>query len=271
MNKLNIAIIGASGKMGRSLIETVLKNDLCQLSAAIEQKNNSNIGLDAGVFMGVQTNILISDDLEKGIADSDVLIDFTRPEGTLASLPLCIKHQTNMIIGTTGFDDEGKEAINKASEKIGIVFAPNFSVGMNLSLVLLDIAAKVLQPDYDIEVIEAHHRHKVDAPSGTALRIGEVLANATGRNLREDAIYGREGYTGERDPKTIGFSTIRAGDIVGEHTVMFATDGERVELTHNASSRMTFSNGAIRAALWLANKKGLFDMQDVLALKNISY
>ena len=268
MSRLKIAIAGASGKMGRALIDAVLNDEHCQLVGAIEQEGNPALGQDAGLFCGQKTEVLISADLDSAIATADVLIDFTRPEGTLKYIPLCVARQTNMIIGTTGFDEAGKAAIAQAAQYIGVVFAANFSVGVNLSLVLLDIAARVLQPDYDIEIIEAHHRHKVDAPSGTALRMGEVIASATGRNLQECAVYGREGHTGAREAKTIGFSTIRAGDVVGDHTVLFATDGERLELTHKASNRMTFTSGAIRAALWLDDQKGLFDMQDVLDLKN---
>ncbi|OOG23344.1 4-hydroxy-tetrahydrodipicolinate reductase, partial [Thioalkalivibrio denitrificans] len=198
----------------------------------------------------------------------DVLIDFTRPEGTLAHLEICRKAGRAMVIGTTGFSEEQKQVIRDAAKEIPLVFAPNMSVGVNLCLKLLDLAARVLGDDVDIEVIEAHHRHKVDAPSGTALRMGEVVAEALGRDLAACAIYGREGHTGERDPKTIGFETIRAGDIVGEHTVMFAGAGERVEITHKASSRMTFARGAVRAAGWLSGRPaGLYDMQDVLGLR----
>ena len=270
MSRLKIAIAGAAGKMGRALIDAVLSDAHCQLVGALEQEGNPCLGQDAGLFCGQKTDVLISADLDGVITGADVLIDFTRPEGTLKHLPLCVAGQTNMIIGTTGFDEAGKAAIVKAARDIGIVFAANFSVGVNLSLVLLDIASRVLQPDYDIEIVETHHRHKVDAPSGTALRMGEVIAEATGRNLQQCAVYGREGHTGARNAQTIGFSTIRAGDVVGDHTVLVATDGERLELTHKASNRMTFTRGALRALLWLGDKKGLFDMQDVLDLKTIS-
>jgi 4-hydroxy-tetrahydrodipicolinate reductase len=197
----------------------------------------------------------------------DVLIDFTCPEASMASIEQCRRAGKKIVIGTTGFNEKQKTEIAKASEDIAIVLAPNFSVGVNLTLKLLEMTAKVMGDYTDIEVIEAHHRHKVDAPSGTALRMGEVIAKTLGRDLKDCAIYGREGHTGERDRKTIGFSTIRAGDIVGEHTVMFADEGERIEITHKASSRMTFANGAVRAAVWLADKdRGLYDMQDVLGL-----
>lgn len=267
MSPLKVVIVGASGRMGRCLIESVLAHQDMALHAALDQPTSSSIGQDAGLFSGQTTGILISHDIEAAVTGADVLIDFTRPEGTLTHLKACVAHQVNMIIGTTGFDAAGKLAIELAAKKIGIVFAPNFSVGVNLTFKLLDIAARVLSEGYDIEIIEAHHRHKIDAPSGTALRMGEVLAKALGRDLSQCAIYGREGVTGARDPSTIGFSTIRGGDIVGDHTALFAAEGERVEITHKASSRSTFSNGAVRAARWLAGQhQGLFSMQDVLGL-----
>jgi len=267
VSPLKVVIVGASGRMGRCLIESVLAHQDMALHAALDQPTSSSIGQDAGLFSGQTTGILISHDIEAAVTGADVLIDFTRPEGTLTHLKACVAHQVNMIIGTTGFDAAGKLAIELAAKKIGIVFAPNFSVGVNLTFKLLDIAARVLSEGYDIEIIEAHHRHKIDAPSGTALRMGEVLAKALGRDLSQCAIYGREGVTGARDPSTIGFSTIRGGDIVGDHTALFAAEGERVEITHKASSRSTFSNGAVRAARWLAGQhQGLFSMQDVLGL-----
>lgn len=268
MNPLKIAIAGANGRMGRVLIEAVEKHPDTVLSGAIEHSGSDALGLDAGFAIGLKTGIAISDDADAVIAQSDVLIDFTRPEPTLHHLQKCVERGTNIIIGTTGFDDAGKAAIKAAGEKIGMVFAANFSVGVNLTFHILDTVARVLNEGYDIEIIEAHHRHKVDAPSGTALRMGEVIANALGRDLKECAVYGREGHTGARDPNTIGFATVRAGDIVGDHTALFATDGERVEITHKASSRMTFASGAVRAAVWARGKKGLFDMQDVLGLAN---
>ena len=266
---LDIAVTGAAGRMGRNLIQACYENTNCQLGAAIEHSSSPYIGGDAGELAGVGTlNKTISSQLSDVTDNFKTLIDFTRPEVTLQNLATCVANGKNIVIGTTGFSDEEKQEIQKASESIGIVFAPNMSVGVNLCFKLLDIAARVLGDDVDIEVIEAHHRHKVDAPSGTALRMGEVVADALGRNLDECAVYGREGVTGERDRKTIGFETIRAGDIVGDHPVMFAGIGERVEITHKASSRMTFANGALRAALWLEGQnKGLYDMQDVLDLK----
>ena len=254
--------------MGRALLEAVAQSPDARLHAALERHGSTYVGKDAGELVGAPCGVAIVDDPEKGIAGSDVLIDFTRPEGTIGHLELCRKHQVNVVIGTTGFSVEQKQAISDAAKDIAIVFAPNMSVGVNLSFKLLEIAAKVLSEGYDIEVIEAHHRHKVDAPSGTALRMGEVVAQALGRDLAECAVYGREGVTGERSPSTIGFATVRGGDIVGDHTVMFAGTGERVEITHKASSRATFANGAVRAAKFLAGRKcGLFDMQDVLGLK----
>ncbi|RQW78251.1 MAG: 4-hydroxy-tetrahydrodipicolinate reductase, partial [Methylococcus sp.] len=231
-----------------------------------------SLDADAGVAAGIApTGILISADLAAIVDDFDVLIDFTRPEPALAALDLCRSHGKSMVIGTTGFTDAQRASIDQAAQEIPIMLAPNMSVGVNLCLKLLEIAAKVIGDTTDIEIIEAHHRHKVDAPSGTALRMGEVVAEALGRDLKTCAVWGREGHTGERDPKSIGFSVIRAGDIVGEHTVMFADEGERVEITHNASSRMTFAKGAMRAASWLAGKPaGLYDMQDVLGLKSIN-
>ena len=266
---LNLAVTGAAGRMGRNLIQAAYENSNCQLGAAIEHESSPFIGHDAGEMAGICTlNKILVSELGEVANDFHTLVDFTRPEVTLQNLATCVANGKNIIIGTTGFSDDEKQQIKKASESIGIVFAPNMSVGVNLCFKLLDMAARVLGDDVDIEVIEAHHRHKVDAPSGTALRMGEVIADALGRDLDECAVYGREGVTGERDRKTIGFETIRAGDIVGDHTVMFAGIGERVEITHKASSRMTFANGAVRAALWLEKQNnGLYDMQDVLDLK----
>jgi 4-hydroxy-tetrahydrodipicolinate reductase len=262
---MRIAIVGASGRMGLNLIQAVVASQ-CVLSAAIELPNSPSLGKDAGDLAGVGTlNVPVLDDVNKVLDQFDVLIDFTRPDASMEFVALCRKAGKKLVIGTTGHSDAQKTVIKQAAEDIAIVFAPNFSVGVNLTLKLLEMAAKVMGDYTDIEIIEAHHRHKVDAPSGTALRMGEVVAKALGRDLKDCAIYGREGNTGERDRKTIGFSTIRAGDIVGDHTVMFADDGERVEITHKASSRMTFANGAVRAASWLEDKQtGLYDMQDVL-------
>ncbi|MFK5913893.1 MAG: 4-hydroxy-tetrahydrodipicolinate reductase [Woeseiaceae bacterium] len=263
-----IAITGASGRMGRVLIQAVSETEGFELGAAFVRPGSSMLAVDAGELAGVgKLNIAITDDIKAATNNFDVLIDFTRPEATLENLKICRAAGNAIVIGTTGFDDAGKQAITDAGKDIGVVFAPNMSVGVNLTLKLLDIAARVMGDDVDIEIIEAHHRHKVDAPSGTALRMGEVVANALGRDLKECAVYGREGISGERDRKTIGFETIRAGDIVGEHTVMFADIGERVEITHKASSRMTFASGALRAAGWImSQEKGEYDMMDVLNL-----
>ena len=265
---LNIAIAGSSGRMGRALIEAISQASDMRLVAALERSGSALIGKDAGELVGAPCGVLITDDLDAGLKAADALIDFTRPEGTLTHLELCRKHKTNIIIGTTGFTQEQKQQIQAASRDIGIVFAPNMSVGVNIVFKLLEQAAKVLAEDYDIEIIEAHHRHKVDAPSGTALRMGEVVAEASGRNLADCAVYAREGVTGERKTSSIGFATVRGGDIVGDHTVLFAGIGERVEISHKASSRATFSMGALRAARYLASKgSGLYDMQDVLGLR----
>jgi 4-hydroxy-tetrahydrodipicolinate reductase len=264
-----IAITGAAGRMGRSLIEACQQADGLEITVALEHPDNSLLGSDAGDLAGIgKLGVQLSADLAAVTADFDVLIDFTRPGPTLANLEICRQAGRRMVIGTTGFSDTQKALITAAAQDMAVVFAPNMSVGVNVCLKLLDTAARVLGDDVDIEVIEAHHRFKVDAPSGTALRMGEVVADALGRDLKSCAVYGREGHTGERAGKTIGFETIRAGDIVGEHTVMFAGLGERVEITHKASSRMTFANGAIRAATWLMDQApGLFDMQDVLDLR----
>ena len=265
---LNIAVTGAAGRMGRALIAACDLNIHTRLAAAIERPGNTLVGSDAGDLAGLgPLNVSVTDALDSVIDNFETLIDFTSPESTLQNLDTCVRHGRNIVIGTTGFDEAGKQKIREAGSSIGIVFAPNMSVGVNLCLKLLDTAARILGDEVDIEVIEAHHRHKVDAPSGTAIRMGEVVAAALGRELSECAVYGREGITGARDRKTIGFETIRAGDIVGDHTVLFAAEGERVEITHKASSRMTFANGAVRAANWLQQQPaGLYDMQDVLGL-----
>jgi len=265
-----IAIVGAAGRMGKCLIEAChLHSPHVQLTAAVERAESADIGRDAGEVAGiVRLGVDVKDKLETIVNDFDVLIDFTRPEATLSNLEICRKSGRRLVIGTTGFSDSQRKQIADASADIAIVFAPNMSVGVNLCFKLLDTAARVMGDSVDIEIIEAHHRGKVDAPSGTAIRMGEVVADALGRNLNDCAVYGREGHTGERDRKTIGFETIRAGDIVGEHTVMFAGIGERVEISHKASSRMTFANGAIRAARWIMERdSGLYDMQDVLGLR----
>lgn len=265
---LKIAIAGASGRMGRMLIEAVHQADDAQLVGALDQPGSPTLGRDAGEALGLTTGVRISDQLDVALADAQFLIDFTRPEGTLKHLDACVKASVKMIIGTTGFDADGKDRIAKASAQTAIVFSPNMSVGVNATFKLLDIAARILATGYDIEIIEAHHRHKVDAPSGTALAMGEVVAKALGRDLSKVAVYGREGVTGERDPSTIGFATVRGGDIVGDHTVLFAGIGERIEITHKSASRMTYAIGSLRAARFLAHQtRGLYDMQDVLGLR----
>lgn len=263
-----IAVTGAAGRMGKILIEAVQLAPGAGLTAAIARPDSTLVGADAGELAALgRIGVPLSGDLATVADEFDVLIDFTHPSVTLKNLAFCRKAGKAMIIGTTGFSAEEKLQIAEAGKHIPIVFAANFSVGLNLCLKLLDTAARVLGDDVDIEIIEAHHRHKVDAPSGTALRLGEVVASALGRDLAQVAVYGREGQTGARDRKTIGFATIRAGDVVGDHTVLFAGDGERVEITHKASSRMTFAKGAVRAAMWLDGREaGLYDMQDVLEL-----
>jgi 4-hydroxy-tetrahydrodipicolinate reductase len=265
---MRIAVVGATGRMGLCLMKAAFLNDKTKLTVAIAREGNYSIGKDAGMLAGIGTlGVNVSDDLAAKLNDFDVLIDFTRPDISMKYIELCRQAGKKVVIGTTGYNEIQRAKIIQAAQDISIVFAPNFSVGVNLSLKLLEMTAKVMGDYTDIEIIEAHHRHKVDAPSGTALRMGEVVAKTLGRDLETCAIYGREGNTGERNKKTIGFSTIRAGDIVGEHTVMFADEGERLEITHKATSRMTFANGAVRAAHWLVTKKnGLFDMQNVLDL-----
>jgi len=263
-----IAIAGASGRMGQMLIEAVRAADDCALSGALDIAASPAIGQDAGAFAGQSTGVLIHSDLRQGLKDSQVLIDFTRPEGTLQHLKVCRELGVAAVIGTTGFTQAQKAEIADAARDIAIMMAPNMSVGVNVTLKLLEMAAKALSTGYDIEIIEAHHRHKVDAPSGTALKMGEVIAGALGRDLKDCAVYAREGVTGERDPSSIGFATIRGGDIVGDHTVLFAGIGERIEISHKSSSRVTYAQGSLRAVRFLAGKKaGLYDMFDVLNLK----
>ncbi|MFT4520264.1 MAG: 4-hydroxy-tetrahydrodipicolinate reductase [Halioglobus sp.] len=266
---IRVGITGAAGRMGRTLIEAIaLTEGKLTLAAAIEQPDNSLVGADAGELCGQGKNgVAVVGALADVIGDIDVLIDFTVPAATVANVALCSDNGVAMVIGTTGFTPEQQAQIDEAAGKISICKASNFSTGVNLCFKLLDMAARVLGDDVDIEVSEAHHRHKVDAPSGTALSMGKVVADALGRDLDKVAVYGREGQTGARDRSTIGFATVRAGDIVGDHTVTFAADGERVEITHKASSRMSFARGAVRAAGWLREQKpGLYDMQDVLGL-----
>jgi 4-hydroxy-tetrahydrodipicolinate reductase len=265
---IRIAIAGVSGRMGRVLLEAVAADDNCVLGAALDRSSSPLLGQDAGMVYGAVSGIAVSDQIPPALIASQVLIDFTRPEATFGYLDACVAAGVPLVIGTTGFDDAGKARIRDAAGTIPVVFAPNMSVGVNLLMKLAELAAQVLQDDYDIEIIEAHHRHKVDAPSGTALGLGQAVARALDRDLARCAVYGREGVTGERDPRTIGFATVRGGDIVGDHTLMFAGIGERVELTHKASSRATFAQGALRAAKWLQGRKpGLYDMRDVLGLR----
>lgn len=268
VNALKVVIAGCSGRMGHALLEGVFADSELVLHGALDRVENPQIGRDAGEQFGKNTDVKITYDIDNALKNADVLVDFTRPEATMDYLIACQKANVKLIIGTTGFTAEQKSKIEVASKNIAIVFAPNMSVGVTLLINLVQTAAKVLNEGYDIEIIEAHHRHKVDAPSGTALRLGEAAANALGRNLDDCAIYGREGVTGQRDPNTIGFATVRGGDVVGDHTVLFAGVGERLELTHKASSRATFALGALRAAKFLVDKQvGLFDMQDVLNLR----
>ena len=268
MSKIKIAIAGSSGRMGRALLEGVAQADDMVLHAALEHSDSAMLGRDAGELFGAPCGVRISADAAAALQGADVLIDFTRPEGTLHHLGICRRLGVNMVIGTTGLNAQQKAQIGAAAQHIGIMFAPNMSVGVNLVFKLLETASRVLAHGYDIEIIEAHHRHKVDAPSGTALGMGEVIAKTLGRDLAQCAVYGREGVTGERDPSTIGFATVRGGDIVGDHTVLFAGTGERIEITHKASSRATFALGALRAARFLKeHPAGMYDMQDVLGLK----
>jgi 4-hydroxy-tetrahydrodipicolinate reductase len=268
MSKIRFALVGSTGRMGRTLIEAVLSAEDAELVAAVDQPGSPFLGKDAGELIGSPCGVVVTDDLEAALAKADCLIDFTRPEGTMVHLESCRRNKVSLVIGTTGFSVEQKRTIEAASQEIPIVFAPNMAVGVNAVFKLLDVAARILNEGYDVEVIEAHHHHKVDAPSGTALRMGEVVAAALGRNLDECAVYGREGHTGERPATQIGFSTIRGGDIVGDHTVLFAGTGERIEITHKSASRMSYALGSLRAARFMRGKaNGLFDMQDVLGLR----
>ena len=268
MTQVRIAIAGASGRMGRMLIEATLKDPETVLVAAFERSESAFIGKDAGDLVGAPCGVAITSDVAAGLVQADCLIDFTRPEGTLHHLELAKAAGCGIVIGTTGFSAEEKAVIGAVAQDIPVVFAPNMAVGVNAVFKLLDVAARILNEGYDVEIIEAHHRLKVDAPSGTALRMGEVVASALGRDLESCAVYGREGVTGERDGQTIGFATVRGGDIVGDHTVLFAGIGERIEITHKSGSRMPYALGSLRAARFIAGRKaGLFDMQDVLGLK----
>jgi len=263
-----ICVAGASGRMGQMLIDAVRASDDCVLSAALDRADSPSLGQDAAAGRGEDCGIRITADLDAALSASQFLIDFTRPEGTLNHLRACVRHGVHAVIGTTGFTDAQKQEIAAAAQSVGVVLAPNMSVGVNVTLKLLAMAAQALSTGYDIEIIEAHHRHKVDAPSGTALKMGEVIAEALGRDLKDCAVYAREGVTGERDPSSIGFATIRGGDIVGDHTVLFAGTGERIEVTHKSSSRVTYAQGSLRAVRFLAGQPaGLYDMFDVLGLR----
>ena len=265
---LPIAVAGASGRMGRMLVEAVLQSGDCRLSGALDVAGSPAIGQDAAAFLGRPCGVPVTADLRQGLAGARVLIDFTRPEGTLAHLAVCRELGVAAVVGTTGFSPEQKAEVAALATRLPIVMAPNMSVGVNVVFKLLDVAARALSEGYDIEIIEAHHRHKIDAPSGTALRMGEVVATALGRDLAQCAVYAREGVTGERDPSTIGFATVRGGDIVGDHTVLFAGTGERIEITHRSASRVTYAQGSLRAARFVAGRtSGLFDMHDVLGLR----
>ena len=263
-----VAVAGASGRMGQMLIEAIGASSDCQLTGALDQPSSPAIGSDASAFTGRTSGVTINADIRQGLKDSRVLIDFTRPEGTLAHLAACREMGVKLVIGTTGFSDAQKAEIAAAAKDIAIVMAPNMSVGVNVTFKLLEMAAQALSTGYDIEIVEAHHRHKIDAPSGTALKMGEVIAGALGRDLKDCGVYAREGITGERDPLSIGFSAVRGGDVVGDHTVMFLGTGERIEISHKSSSRANYAQGSLRAARFLdAHAAGLFDMFDVLGLK----
>lgn len=263
-----VAVAGASGRMGQMLVQAVLDDAACELVAALDVPSSSSLGQDCAAPLGRVSGVTISADVLAALKPAQVLIDFTRPEGTLAHLRACRALGCKLVIGTTGFTEAQKAEIAQAAQDIAIVMAPNMSVGVNVTLKLLELAAKALHTGYDIEIIEAHHRHKVDAPSGTALKMGEVIATALGRDLKDCAVYAREGVTGERDPSSIGFATIRGGDIVGDHTVLFAGTGERIEISHKSASRVTYAQGSLRAVHFLATQpRGLFDMADVLGLR----
>ncbi|HYN61118.1 MAG TPA: 4-hydroxy-tetrahydrodipicolinate reductase [Rubrivivax sp.] len=264
---LKIAVAGASGRMGRMLVEAVAASADCVLSGALDMADSAALGSDPLAPCGQRSGVRITADMRSGLSGADVLIDFTRPEGTLAHLAVCREMGVRAVIGTTGFSEAQKTQIADHARHIAVVMAPNMSLGVNVVLKLLEVAARALDTGYDIEIIEAHHRHKVDAPSGTALAMGEVLARATGRTLADCAVYGRHGLSGERDASSIGFSVVRGGDIVGDHSVLFAGTGERIEITHRSTSRATYAQGSLRAARFLAGRPpGLYGMPDVLGL-----
>jgi 4-hydroxy-tetrahydrodipicolinate reductase len=265
--KQKVCVAGASGRMGHMLVDAIVASEDMVLAGALDIAGSAAIGMDAGAFGGHATGVTVTADLHNALAGCDVLIDFTRPEGTLAHLAACRELGVNAVIGTTGFSEAQKAEVAQAARHVAVMMAPNMSVGVNVTLKLLELAARAMSTGYDIEIIEAHHRHKVDAPSGTALKMGEVIAHATGRELKDCAVYARQGVTGERDPSSIGFATIRGGDIVGDHTVLFAGTGERIEISHKSSSRTTYAQGSLRAVRYLAGRtSGLFDMFDVLGL-----
>ena len=268
LGKHEVAIAGANGRMGQMLIQALQSSGDCQLAGALDVAGSPGVGLDAAMFTGQPCGVMVQSDIREGLKNAAVLIDFTRPEGTMAHLAVCRALGVKMVIGTTGFSGAQKAEIAEAAKTIPIVMAPNMSVGVNVTLKLLELAAKALNTGYDIEIVEAHHRHKVDAPSGTALKMGEVIADALGRDLKDCAVYARVGLTGPREPSTIGFASVRGGDVVGDHNVMFLGDGERIEITHKSSSRTTYAQGSLRAVRFLSGKSaGLFDMFDVLSLR----
>lgn len=263
---MRLAITGAAGRMGKTLIELIHEAPDLTLGAAFERPDSSLLGADAGELVGVgNIGVPVQADVTRALDEFDLLIDFSVPQATLGFLPVLAEAGKKLVVGTTGFDEAGQAAIDAAAAKIAILKAPNMSVGVNVVFKLIEIAAEVLGDEVDVEVIEAHHRHKIDAPSGTAMRMGEILADTLGRDLAEDAVYGRQGTTGPREAKAIGFATVRGGDIVGDHTVLYAGTGERIEITHRAQSRANFAQGALRASRFLGDKaSGLYDMQDVL-------
>lgn len=267
---IRVAIAGSGGRMGQTLIDAVLAAPDLTLNGALEISGSALLGRDVGERSGRATGVAITADPASGVRNADVLIDFTRPEGTLAHLAACAAAKVGAVVGTTGLSESDKKAMREFARGIPIVFAPNMSVGVNVLIKLVEVAAQRLGDDYDVEIVEMHHRHKVDAPSGTALRLGEAAATALSRDLESVGIYARQGVTGERPGRAIGFASLRGGDVVGDHTVIFAGDGERIELTHRAGSRANFAQGALRAARFVALKRKeprMYDMQDVLGLR----
>ncbi|WP_279214411.1 4-hydroxy-tetrahydrodipicolinate reductase [Delftia acidovorans] len=265
--RLRVAVAGASGRMGRMLIEAIAQSDDLALAAALDRADSPSLGTDPSAFLGQPSGIAIESDVRAALSKADCLIDFTRPEGTMDHLAICAELGVKLVIGTTGFSDEEKARIAEYAQRTAVVLSPNMSVGVNVTFKLLEMAAQALSSGYDIEIVEAHHRHKVDAPSGTALKMGEVIAEAQGTKLADRAVYERFGHTGAREDNTIGFATVRGGDIIGDHTVLFAGTGERIEISHKSSSRAGYAQGSLRAARFLAGKAtGQYDMNDVLGL-----